>query len=184
MRSMKTMLMVTCVVAIIAAAGPAVACKRDLGREVLAPNDGWASIGEGTTGGSAATADNVYTVTNRQELVAALNDGQYPPPSSTPSSTPKIIYVKGTIDVNVDDDNQPLVCEDYYRDGYTLEDYLEYYDPYGPWGREKPSGPLEDARGESQDAQEERVRIRVGDNTTIVGLGRNARILGAWFDQH
>jgi len=177
------MSVVMCVVAIVATAVPAVASgERDLGRETLAPNDGWASLGDGTTGGASATPDQVYTVTNRQELVAALNDGVYPPPSSTPSSTPKIIYVKGTIDANVDDNNQPLTCEDYYRDGYTLEAFLETYDPDGPWGRTNPSGPLEDARGESQDAQEARVRIRVGSNTTIVGLGKSAVIRGAWLD--
>src|SRR5262245_37552557 len=39
-----------------------------LARETLGPNDGWASFSGGTTGGAAATADHVYTVTNRQEL--------------------------------------------------------------------------------------------------------------------
>ena len=34
----------------------------------------------------------------------------------------------------------------------------------------------------SRDAQQARVRIRIGDNTTIVGLGPNATIRGAWFD--
>ena len=43
---------------------------------------------------------------------------------------PKIIYVKGTIDANVDDDeNKPLACTDYYRDGYTLKACLPAYDP-------------------------------------------------------
>ena len=43
-----------------------------LGRQPLAAHDGWAADGTGTTGGSAATADHVYTVHNRAELVAAL----------------------------------------------------------------------------------------------------------------
>ena len=34
----------------------------------------------------------------------------------------------------------------------------------------------------SQQAQQARVRIRPGSNTTIVGLGRNATIRGAWLD--
>jgi pectate lyase len=34
----------------------------------------------------------------------------------------------------------------------------------------------------SQQAQQARVRIRLGSNTTIVGLGRDATIRGAWFD--
>lgn len=155
--------------------------KRDLGREVLEANDGWAAFGSGTTGGSIATSDQVYVVRNRQELIAALNDGVYPPPSSTPSNAPKIIYVDGTIDANVDDENKPLACEDYYRDGYTLDAFLATYDP-AVWGRVAPSGPLEAARLTSRNAQQARVRIRVGSNTTIVGLGKKATVLGAWFD--
>ncbi|RPJ23615.1 MAG: pectate lyase, partial [Chloroflexi bacterium] len=68
----------------------------DLGRETLPPNDGWEAIGSGTTGGSLADPFQVYVVTNRAELIAALNNGV---PSSTspsnPSDEPKIIYVDG-----------------------------------------------------------------------------------------
>src|SRR3954471_23856804 len=63
-----------------------------LAHETLAPNDGWGSLLSGTRGGPAAPADHVYTVTNRQELVAAFSIG----------STPKIVFVSGTIDGNVD----------------------------------------------------------------------------------
>jgi pectate lyase len=153
----------------------------DLGREILSPDDGWASFGAGTTGGAPATPDNIFVVTNRRELIAALNNGIYPPPSNTPSSTPKIVYVDGSIDANVDDENQPLTCDDYNRNGYTLEAYLAAYDPL-TWGRVPPSGPLEAARLVSQSAQQARVRIRVGSNTTIVGIGRNATLRGAWLD--
>ncbi|HET9911187.1 MAG TPA: hypothetical protein VFQ13_04810, partial [Anaerolineales bacterium] len=154
----------------------------DLGREVLAPNDGWAAFGDGTTGGSLADPSQVYVVTNRAELIAALNNGV---PSSTspsnPSDEPKIIYVGGTIDMNVDDDNQPQACEDYYTNGYTLEAFLAAYDP-AVWGRVAPTGPLEDARLVSRNAQQDRVRIRIGSNTTIVGLDKHATIRGGWFD--
>jgi pectate lyase len=171
------------VILAIAAAAPMSAGALDLGRMVLPPNDGWAAAGSGVTGGSAAAPEQIYTVTNRAELIAALNDGV---PSSTspsnPSNAPKIIYVRGTIDANVDDNNQPLACADYYRNGYTLEAFLATYDP-AVWGRDQePSGPLEDARVASRNAQQARVRIRIGSNTTIVGLGRHATIKGAWFD--
>jgi len=160
-------------VAAASAGGRAFAAHDELGRQTLPANDGWAALDTGTTGGSAADADHVFTATNRQELVAALN---------SQDATPKIIYVSGTIDVNVDDGNQPLTCADYYRDGYTLEAYLTAYDP-ATWGREDvPSGPLEDARVASQKVQQDRVRIRIGSNTTIVGLGKHAVIKGAWFD--
>ncbi|HEU4624032.1 MAG TPA: hypothetical protein VFS52_04675 [Steroidobacteraceae bacterium] len=156
--------------------------KRDLGREVLASNDGWAAAGAGTTGGALAAPEQVYTVRTRAELIAALNNGV---PSSTspsnPSNEPKIIYVEGTLDFNVDDANNPLTCEDYYRDGYTLEAFLATYDP-AVWGRVAPSGPLESARVASQAAQQARVRIRIGSNTTIVGVGKKATLRGAWLD--
>jgi pectate lyase len=155
--------------------------RRDLGRETLSANDGWAAFSTGTTGGAAAAPEQVYVVTNRRELVAALNNGVYPPPSSTPSNVPKIIYVDGTIDANVDDENGPLACEDYYRNGYTTSGFLATYDP-AVWGRVNPSGPMEAARLASQAAQQARVRIRVGSNTTIVGVDRKATIRGAWLD--
>src|SRR5262245_42824083 len=88
-------------------------------RETLGPNDGWASFSGGTTGGAAATADHVYTVTNRQELVAAFAAG----------STPKIVFVSGSIDANVDASNQPLSCSAYEAPGYSLEAYLAAFDP-------------------------------------------------------
>lgn len=153
----------------------------ELGRQVLAANDGWASSGAGTTGGSTAADDQVYVVRTRAELVAALNNGIYPPPSSTPSNLPKIIYVSGTIDANVDDDNQPLGCTDYYRNGFTIEAFLAAYDP-ATWGRVNPSGDLETARLASAAAQQARVRVRVGSNTTIVGLGDDAVLRGVWLD--
>jgi len=155
---------------------------RDLGLEVLASNDGWGAFGAGTTGGSLATSDHVYTVRTRAELIAALNDGVPSPTSpANPSNLPKIIYVDGTINFNVDDANQPLTCEDYYRNGYTIEAFLATYDP-AVWGRVNPTGPLETARLASQAAQQARVRIRVGSNTTIVGIGKKATLRGVWLD--
>ncbi len=170
-----------CLLATIALSPTASAGHRDLGRETLDANDGWASFGTGTTGGSAAAPEQVYFVHNRQELVGALNNGVYPPPSSVPSNEPKIVYVVGTIDGNVDDLNQPLECPDYYRNGYTLDAFLATYDP-AVWGRTNPVGPLEDARIVSRNAQQDRVRIRVGSNTTIVGLGKLAVLNGVWLD--
>ncbi len=162
--------------------GIAPAGARDLGRETLAPNDGWAAAGSGTTGGALATAEQVYTVHNRAEFIAALNNGVPSPTSpANPSNEPKIIYVDGAIDFNVGDANQPLTCVDYYRNGYTLEAFLATYDP-AVWGRVAPTGPLEDARRASQAAQQAQVRMRVGSNTTIVGIGKNAILRGVWLD--
>jgi pectate lyase len=166
----------------IAACGIAHASDRDLGRETLDPTNGFAAMGAGVTGGSAAVPSQVYVVTNRRELIAALNNGVASSTSpSTPSNEPKIIYVSGTIDANVDDDNNPLTCTDYNRNGYTMELFLATYDP-AVFGRVRPTGPVEMARLASMAAQQARVRIRPGSNTTIVGMGKDATIRGAWLD--
>lgn len=183
MQTKKLIITLILLLAIFSMNMPVMAGRSDLGREVLPPDDGWASFGAGTTGGSQAVDEQVYVVTNRAELIAALNNGV---PSSTspssPSDEPKIIYVDGVIDMNVDDNNEPLTCEDYYQDGYTLDAFLAAYDP-AVWGYEdEPSGPLEDARLASRNAQQARVRIRLGSNTTIVGLDKHATIKGGWFD--
>ncbi|MFJ9149245.1 polysaccharide lyase family 1 protein [Streptomyces sp. NPDC102270] len=139
---------------------PAHAEARDISRDTLPANDGWASEGEGTTGGSAADADHVYTVTDRAGLVRALDGG---------SDTPKIIRIAGSVDANTDDDGDHLDCADYATDGYSLKKYLAAYDPR-TWGSAKPSGPQEEARQASARKQAERVELLVGSNTTIVGL--------------
>ena len=141
-----------------------------LARETLGPNDGWAAYSTGTTGGAAAADENVYVVQNRSQLVAAL--------APIAGGPPRIIIVAGTIDANVDDNNQPLTCADYQRNGYTLEAYLATYDP-AVWGKNLPSGPLEDARKASATAQQGRIRMQIPSNTTVVGVGRHARIVGA-----
>ena len=56
-----------------------------------APADGWASQAGGTLGGSAATSANIYTVTNRSQLLAAITNG---------ATNPKIIKVVGIIDMS------------------------------------------------------------------------------------
>jgi pectate lyase len=142
----------------------------DLARQTLPANDGWAAFDKGTTGGSSATPDRVFVVTNRAELVAALQAG----------SAPRIIFVKGTIDANVDDANQPLTCDGYATGtGYTLEAYLQAFDP-ATWGRTRvPSGPLETARNLAHAKQQARVRINLTSNTTLIGLGPDARIVSA-----
>jgi pectate lyase len=55
-----------------------------------APLDGWASQAGGTSGGANAATDQVYTVTNRAQLLAAIANG---------GTTPKIIKLAGTVDM-------------------------------------------------------------------------------------
>jgi pectate lyase len=162
--------------AAIAFAHGATAAQRDVGRQTLPSGDGFASLGEGVSGGAAADS-LVFVVRNRAELVAALAAGQ--------ANAPRIIYVDGVIDANVDDNNRPLACQDYYRGGFTLEAFLAFYNPAGPWGPNPPAntaGSLEEARRTSAAAQSARVRMRMPDNTTIVGTDARATLRGAWLD--
>ncbi|MBU2668340.1 pectate lyase [Actinoplanes bogorensis] len=123
-------------------------------RESLAPDDGWASAGAGTTGGSAAEAANVSVVRTRAELVAAIA-----------GDTPKIVFVSGRIDLM-----DGLSCNDFTDPEYTVDGFLAAYDP-AVWGRAaKPSGPLEDARVRSAKRQSDHIRMTVGSNTTVLGI--------------
>ncbi|UCM87218.1 pectate lyase family protein [Streptomyces marincola] len=145
----------------------------DQARAVLPAGDGWGSAEGSVTGGAAAGRGDVVTVSTREELATALAEG---------GDTPKIVRVDGTIDANTDAAGRPLTCEDYAVDGYTLDGYLAAYDPE-VWGRDaEPSGPLEDARVASAERQKERVVLNVPSNTTIIGTGRDARLLGATLD--
>ncbi|MGY1501775.1 pectate lyase family protein [Streptomyces sp. QTS52] len=149
---------------------PAGADARDLSRDTLPANDGWAAAEGGTTGGAAADDAHVFTVRSRAELVRALDGG---------SATPKIIRVAGVIDANTADDGGHLGCGDYASGtGYTVRKYLAAYDPR-TWGSAKPSGAQEEARQIAAARQAERIVLPVGSNTTILGLGSGAVLKGA-----
>lgn len=138
--------------------GKAVPLSTDLGRQVLAAGDGWASADGGTTGGATAAPEDVHEVATRDEFAAAVA-----------GNDPKIVYVKQHIDANTAPDGTPIACEDYAVDGYSLDAYLAAFDP-AHWAGQA-SGPLEDARKASSANQREQIRINVGANTTIVGVG-------------
>ncbi|MFE4372289.1 polysaccharide lyase family 1 protein [Streptomyces sp. NPDC056835] len=143
--------------------------RPSLERAVLAPDDGWASADGGTTGGRAADAAHVYTVTTWAQFRQALTDA---------AGSPSVIRVKGTLDALSDGTGNPRTCDDYAVDGYSLAGYLAAYDP-AVWGRENPvSGEQEDLRAASAARQAAQIKAYVPADTTIVGVGRDARILG------
>lgn len=146
---------------------------RLLGRQALPANDGWAASGPGTTGGSAATDEQVHIVSSRAQLVQALGGDNA---TNRSNDTPKIIYIKGAIDGFEGPDGALLSCADLADPAYTLDAYLAAYDP-AVWGRERPSGPLEEARVRSVSNQTRQTQINVGPNTTIIGL-RGATLTG------
>ncbi|MTK03979.1 polysaccharide lyase family 1 protein [Micromonospora sp. CP22] len=155
------------------ASAPLSPLARQLGRQTLPTGDGWAAAGPGTTGGSAASADQIHVVSSRAELVDALGGDNA---TNATNDTPKIVYVKGRIDGFETADGRLLSCTDLADPGYSLEAYLAAYDP-AVWGRVTPSGPLEEARVRSVTNQTRQTQINVGPNTTIVGL-RGARLTG------
>ncbi|TDQ55321.1 pectate lyase family protein [Actinorugispora endophytica] len=141
-------------------------------RQVLGPHDGWAALGPGTTGGSAAADEHVYVVRDYAGLRAALEGGR-------DNDTPKIVLVDGRIDADTDDQGAPIGCADYADPGYDFDAYLAAYDP-AVWGwDEEPSGPLEEARERSYRNQADQAVFEVGSNTTLIGVGDDAALVGA-----
>jgi pectate lyase len=146
------------------------AAALNIARQVLPANDGWASADGGTSGGSAADDAHVFVAHNRAELITALGGNNA---TNATNATPKIVFVSGGIEGNVDDNDQTLTCANYADPEWSIDAFLAAYDP-AVWGRAtRPTGPLEDARVRSARNQGARVNINVGPNTTIVGLGGN-----------
>lgn len=145
--------------------------RQPLERQVLQANDGWAAAGAGTTGGSAAGAERVYDVTNRNELLAAFASG---------GTDPKIIRVHGDIAANADSSGSPLSCEDYASGtGYSLARYLYDFDPARYGTTREPEGAQEIARRAAAAKQAATIRWDIPSNTTIVGAGPDSSITGA-----
>ena len=148
-----------------AAAG---ADSRDPARQTLGAKDGWGAYGTGTTGGAAADAEPVYTVTTWAQFKAALAAG---------GSAPKIIKVKGTIDAVSEG------CDAFAAPGYDFDAYLKKYAPE-TWGLDKdlsgePDDSPEGLRRTSADNQDQAIKANVPANTTLIGIGKNAGFKGA-----
>ena len=145
--------------------------KPDFIREVLAQNDGFASEGSGTTGGAAAVQDNIFRVTNKQELIAALGD-----PKNT---EPRILMIYGTIDFDTDADGKRLTMNDYMAEGYDFQQYLETQasQSVAPKGLKEEQ---ETKRKQSQKNQEKNITVHVPANTSILGI-EDAKLKGVDF---
>lgn len=144
-------------------------------RQPLPAKDGWAALGEGTTGGAAAKAENVFTVTSRKELVEAFQKA---------GDAPKIIFVKGSINLSTDDTGHELTEKDYAVAPYDFNTYMKEYAP-AVWNKNlvkgKPvrdlTGPQEEAREASVKRQRAQVQIVVPSNTSLIGVGADAKII-------
>ncbi|QSB15773.1 polysaccharide lyase family 1 protein [Natronosporangium hydrolyticum] len=139
------------------------------GKQTLPTGDGWGSAGGGTTGGSAATADQIHIATDRASLIEALGGDNA---TNAGNDVPKVVFVKGTIDGFEGPDGELLDCQQLADPAYDFDEYLAAYDP-AVWGwQERPHGPLAEARERSMRNQEAQTVINVGPNTTIIGLDR------------
>ena len=77
-------------------ASVSIQAQTDPARE-SAPADGWAAMAGGTSGGAAASSDQIYSVSNRAQLLAAIANG---------GMRPKIIRVLSRIDMS---EGQPYI---------------------------------------------------------------------------
>ena len=117
---------------------------------------GWAGVGA-TTGGAAARPEHVFDVHDRAALNRALALGD----------TPKLIRLHAFIDLC------PGGVEAFRDPAFDADAFDRAYDP-ATWGRDDPSGPLEEARKRSARRQAAVSTVRVPSNTTLVGAAPGA----------
>ena len=142
--------------------------KTDFIREVLAKNDGFASEGKGTTGGTQAVQKNIFKVTNKKEFVAALGNRK--------NTEPKILMIYGTIDFDTDDNGKSLKMEDYMAKGYDFQKYLETHASKSSAAKSLKED-QEAKREQSQKNQSKSITVHVPANTSIIGI-ENAKLKG------
>ncbi|MDO6387105.1 pectinesterase family protein [Uliginosibacterium sp. 31-12] len=150
---------------------------------------GWASQGTGTTGGAGAPASNIYVVHNRAELKAALanqNSPTYATNATTAKSEAKIIYVVGSI-YGTDLGNGQFANEAYYKtltttykniNNWDFEAYIGYVTAQATGGTATTEQTAAaSARSIMQNAQKAQIEFSVPSNTTILGVGADAKII-------
>jgi len=177
---------------IVAGVGPGGA------RPPLAVANGWASVWPGdatkvTNGGNDADRAHTYVVTTRMGLVKALYPDAVVADNGTftsvkgPDKTPKLIYVRGTISLNTNKAGKELTLEDHACEGYDFAAFKAAYEPR-EWNKQPlvddapppiPAcpGSQEELRNCSRARQRAVVELRVGSNTSLLGLGDDARII-------
>jgi pectate lyase len=164
---------------------------------------GWASQGEGTTGGAGAPASNIYVVRNWAQLKAALQNRNSPTYATSPSAArlePKIIQIVGTI-YGTDIGNGRLADEAYYKSlnataaRWDWNLYLQSLDtafmadlnarvaqgdPAAIATRSRISA-LSSAKSTLRNIQKEQIQAIIPSNTTVVGVGTNAKLIDGYF---
>lgn len=153
---------------------------------------GWASQGNGTTGGATAPASNIYIVRNRAELKAALANSNSPTYASNPTVAklePKTIYVMGSI-YGTDLGNGQLTNEAYYKtltttykniNNWDFENYIGYVSAQASGGTATTEQTAAaSVRQTMQNAQKAQIEFSVPSNTTLMGVGANAKLIDGY----
>lgn len=154
---------------------------------------GWASKGDGTTGGAGAAASNIYVVHDRAELNAALankNSPTYATDTAAAAKEAKIIYVVGSI-YGTDLGNGKFADEAYYK---TLNakaaqwDWNLYIKSVTPGfiaadaTEATAVSNLSAAHTTLNTLQKTQIQFTIPSNTTIMGVGADARIIDGYFN--
>jgi pectate lyase len=133
---------------------------------------GWASTGPGTTGGAGGTS---WTVDTRAELKEALANHGDP-------TAPKVIRVVGDINGHEAQDGSPLGEQD-YAPGYDLAKYMSCFGEDGAvWSdtRHDYCKQQRQLRQTGSNKEKAQIQLTVPSNTTLLGVGRDARLLGVF----
>ncbi|RLM52812.1 hypothetical protein DVK02_15885, partial [Halobellus sp. Atlit-31R] len=167
------------------------------------PVSGWASQGEGTTGGAGAPASNIYVVPNWAQLKAALANRNSPTYAANPAAArlePKVIQLAGTI-YGTDIGNGRLADEAYYKSlnataaKWDWNLYLQSLDTAfmadlkaraaqgdaTAIATKSRISALSSARSTLRNLQKEQIQAIVPYNTTIVGVGTDAKLIDGYF---
>lgn len=136
--------------------------------------DGWASYTGAPTnpGGYGASAAATYTVSTRSQFLSALALG-----GSSASDSAKIIYVSGMIDLCSDSAGNHLDPEDFISSaGYATSypAYQDWIDAYAASCDTDTASTLASVRSTLAAAQKAVVIVKIGSNTSILGLGSDA----------
>ncbi|WP_329115429.1 pectate lyase family protein [Streptomyces sp. NBC_01465] len=134
---------------------------------------GWATAGSGTTGGAGAAADSVWTVTTRAELKTALGNHGDP-------TAPKIIRIRGDISGHEADDGTIRTAEN-YAPGFDLGAYMSCFGESGTtWSDTRFDYCKQQRilRQTGSNAEKLQIQLTVPSNTTVLGVGDDARLLG------
>jgi pectate lyase len=129
---------------------------------------GWASTGTGTTGGAGGATWTVHTRAELKEALAATG--------------PKVIRVVGAINGHEADDGS-LLGEQDYAPGYDLAKYMSCFGENGSlWSdtRYDYCKQQRQLRQTGSNKEKAQIQLTVPSNTTLVGVGRDARLLGVF----